>query len=77
MDNASLFRAVDRAAALPDGEERTRAYASLNDRLSRLLPAVPLAHPISAVAVDDSVTAFPLTSTGYEEFNRVRLDPAP
>ncbi|KLU08736.1 MULTISPECIES: ABC transporter substrate-binding protein [unclassified Kocuria] len=76
IDNASLFRAVDRAAALPDGEERTRAYASINDRLSRLLPAVPLAHPISAVAVDDSVTSFPLTSTGYEEFNRVRLDPA-
>lgn len=77
IDDPSLFGAVDRAAALPDGEERSRAYASINDRLSRVLPAVPLAHPISAVAVGGSVTSFPLTSTGYEDFNQVRLAPAP
>lgn len=73
MDGAALTGAVDRAAALPDGEERSSAYASINDRVSRLLPAVPLAHPVSAVAVADSVTAFPLSSTGHEIFNRVGL----
>ena len=75
LDDPSLFGAVSRAAALPDGEERSGAYAAINDRVSRLLPAVPLAHPISAVAVDGSVASFPLTSTGYEEFNAVRLHP--
>ena len=60
---------------LPDGEERTAAYVSVNNRISRLLPAVPLAHPVSAVAVDDSVASFPLTSTGFEDFNEVRLNP--
>ncbi|MFI7742376.1 ABC transporter substrate-binding protein [Kocuria rhizosphaericola] len=74
VDAASLFRAVNRAPALPDGEARSSAYASINNRVSRLLPAVPLAHPISAVAVGDSVTSFPLSSTGYEAFNRVDLD---
>ncbi|MFF0989442.1 ABC transporter substrate-binding protein [Kocuria nitroreducens] len=73
VDAASLFGAVNRAAALPDGEDRSSAYASINDRVSRLLPAVPLAHPISAVAVGDSVTSFPLSSTGNEVFNRVDL----
>ncbi|MFI7578792.1 ABC transporter substrate-binding protein [Kocuria kalidii] len=76
VDAAALTGAVNRAAALPDGEDRSSAYASINDRVSRLLPAVPLAHPISAVAVDGSVTSFPLSSTGHEEFNRVRLDAA-
>ncbi|GGG57202.1 ABC transporter substrate-binding protein [Kocuria dechangensis] len=75
IDDASLFGVVNRAAALPDGEQRAAAYASINNRISRLLPAVPLAHPVSAVAVDGSVASFPLTSTGYEEFNEVRLTP--
>lgn len=76
LDRPSLFAAVDDAAAMPDGEARARAYARLNDRVTRLLPAVPLAHPVSAVAVAGSVASFPLTSTGYEEFNDVRLHPA-
>lgn len=75
LEDTSLFGAVNRAAALPDGEERSAAYVTLNNRISRLLPAVPLAHPISAVAVGGSVASFPLTSTGFEEFNRVRLHP--
>lgn len=76
VDAASLFGAVNRAPALPDGEDRSSAYVSINNRVSRLLPAVPLAHPISAVAVDGSVTSFPLSSTGYESFNRVDLEDA-
>jgi peptide/nickel transport system substrate-binding protein len=76
-DAVSLFGAVNRAAALPDGEDRSSAYVSINNRVSRLLPAVPLAHPISAVAVGDSVTSFPLSSTGNEVFNRVDLGAAP
>ncbi|MEX5236713.1 ABC transporter substrate-binding protein [Kocuria arenosa] len=76
LDAGSLFGAVNRAAALPDGEDRSSAYASINNRVSRLLPAVPLAHPISAVAVGDSVTSFPLSSTGNEVFNRVDLGAA-
>ena len=69
--------ARDIGAALPDGEDRSSAYVSINNRVSRLLPAGPLAHPISAVAVGDSVTSFPLSSTGNEVFNRVDLGAAP
>ncbi|MCM3686747.1 ABC transporter substrate-binding protein [Kocuria rosea] len=76
LAETSLFGVVNRAARLPDGDDRSGAYVSINNRVSRLLPAVPLAHPISAVAVDGSVESFPLTSTGFEQFNRVRLDPA-
>lgn len=75
VDDTSLFGMVNAAAALPDGEKRSSAYARVNNRIARALPAVPLAHPVSAVAVAGSVASFPLTSTGFEEFNRVRLNP--
>ena len=74
--DAGLVTAINRAAAMAGGESRSRAYRGLNERISRLLPAIPLAHPVSAVAVSDRVTSFPLTSTGYERFNDVHLRPA-
>lgn len=73
MHGPGLFTAVNRAAALPNGDARARAYRVINDRVSESLPAIPLAHPLSAVAVNHRVASFPLTSSGHELFNDLRL----
>lgn len=73
FSDAGLVTAVNRAAATVGADARASAYRALNDRISRLLPAIPLTHPVSAVAVNDRVVSFPLTSTGYERFNDIRL----
>ena len=67
--NTGLFTAVNRAAAMSDDAARANTYRALNNRISRMLPAIPLAHPVSAVAVNSRVETFPLTSTGHELFN--------
>ncbi|MDO4918541.1 ABC transporter substrate-binding protein [Kocuria sp.] len=72
-DDAGLRTAVNRAAAMPQGDARTAAYRTLNDRVSEVVPGVPLCHPVSAVAVNSRVAEFPLTSSGYERFNELRL----
>ena len=68
-----LITAVNRAAAMSGDSARTNTYRALNNRISELLPAVPLAHPVSAVAVNNRVETFPLTSTGHELFNDLTL----
>lgn len=68
-----LFTAVNRAAAMSGDAARANTYRALNNRVSELLPAVPLAHPVSAVAVNNRVETFPLTSTGHELFNDLTL----
>ena len=73
FSDPGLVTAVNRAAATAEDDARANAYRALNDRISRLLPAIPLTHPVSAVAVNDRVASFPLTSTGYERFNDIRL----
>lgn len=71
--NTGLFTAVNRAAAMSDDAARANTYRALNNRISRMLPAIPLAHPVSAVAVNSRVETFPLTSTGHELFNDLTL----
>lgn len=73
VQDQGLITAVNRAAAMSDNSARANTYRVLNDRISELLPAVPLAHPVSAVAVNNRVETFPLTSTGHELFNDLTL----
>lgn len=73
FDDAGLMTAVNRAAGMPQGDSRTSAYKTLNDRVSEEMPAVPLSHPASAVAVSSRVVNYPLTSTGFERFNDLEL----
>ncbi|HCG57195.1 ABC transporter substrate-binding protein [Brevibacterium sp.] len=68
-----IMTAVNRAAAMETGDARNAAYKALNDRVSDVVPAVPLCHPVSAVAVNSRVASFPLTSTGFERFNELQL----
>ncbi len=73
LRDPGLFTAVNRAAAMSDDAARANTYRALNNRISTLLPAIPLAHPVSAVAVNNRVESFPLTSTGHELFNDLTL----
>ena len=73
LRDPGLFTAVNRAAAMSDDSARANTYRALNNRISELLPAIPLAHPVSAVAVNNRVESFPLASTGHELFNDLTL----
>lgn len=73
VQDPALFTMVNRAAAMTDTSARANTYRRLNERISTLLPAVPLAHPVSAVAVNHRVETFPLASTGHELFNELTL----
>ena len=61
------------AAGQQDGDTRKDAYRRINEMVSETVPAVPLAYPISAVALSSRVTGYPLAATGVAEFDRVTL----
>ncbi|MCA1169527.1 ABC transporter substrate-binding protein [Rothia kristinae] len=70
---SELFEAVEDAAGQQDGDTRKDAYRRINEMVSETVPAVPLAYPISAVALSSRVTGYPLAATGVAEFDRVTL----
>ncbi|GAA1915084.1 ABC transporter substrate-binding protein [Arthrobacter gandavensis] len=72
-DDAQLFTKVDRARTLADSEERAEAYRSISDRISTRVPAVPLAFPISTLAVSPRVSQYPTSPVLNEVFNGIRL----
>ncbi|MFD1211234.1 ABC transporter substrate-binding protein [Arthrobacter sp. GCM10027362] len=71
--SAVIFSRIARAKALPNGPERTQAYLDINDLLARRLPALPLAFPISALAMGPRVQSYPASSMLDEVYNLVRL----
>ena len=71
--DAQLFSKIDRARGLPDGADRTQAYQSINSQLGSTAPAVPIAFPISAVAVSARVDTYPTSPVLNETFNHVTL----
>ncbi|MEA5456608.1 ABC transporter substrate-binding protein [Sinomonas sp. JGH33] len=75
--DAQLFSKIERARGLPDGADRTQAYQSINSQLGSTAPAVPIAFPISAVAVSSRVESYPTSPVLAETFNRVALKAAP
>lgn len=74
MDSETLRDLVDEAAAMADGDERQQVYRRVNARIMVEQAALPLAFPVSGVAVDSRTVSFPLNSTGFEEFNRLQLN---
>ncbi|WDF32269.1 ABC transporter substrate-binding protein [Arthrobacter agilis] len=72
-DDPQLFSKIDRARGLPDGEERSAAYADISAQLSTRIPAAPLAFPISALAMSARVTSYPVSPVMNEVFNRIDL----
>lgn len=73
FNSAVVFSRIAQARALPNGTERTQAYLDINELLARRLPALPLAFPISALAMGPQVTTYPASSMLDEVFNLVRL----
>jgi len=75
-----LFSKINRARGLPEGDDRRAAYADISAQISRRVPAVPLAFPISALAMSPRVISYPVSPVMNEVFNRIELDttaPAP
>lgn len=72
-EDPQLFSKVNRARSLPNGEERTAAYADISSQIADRLPAVPLAFPISALAMGARVTSYPVSPVMNEVFNRIDL----
>lgn len=76
MDDPQLVSKITRARGLPNGPERTAAYEAISKQLAATVPAVPIAFPISAIALSDKVASYPLSPVLNEVFNHVKLVPA-
>lgn len=77
LDSPLLRAVIDDAAELADGEPRQELYRQSNNRVIQERAAMPLAFPTTGVAVDSRTSHFPLSSTGFEEFNEVQLNETP
>lgn len=73
LDSESLHELVEEAAQEPDGEQRQELYSRVGDQVTDHRAALPLAFPITAVAVNGRTASFPLSSTGFEPFREVEL----
>ncbi|NUP75765.1 MAG: ABC transporter substrate-binding protein [Sinomonas sp.] len=71
--DAQLFSKIERARTLPEGTDRTQAYQSINAQLGSTAPGVPIAFPISAVALSARVEGYPTSPVLNETFNRVTI----
>lgn len=73
FSDPALFRKIDEARTLPAGDSRRAAYQSIDLEIATLIPAVPLAFPISAVALSDRVQSYPVSPVMNEVFNKIVL----
>ncbi|MCB5283673.1 Heme-binding protein A [Arthrobacter sp. ES1] len=70
-----VFSKIARARGLPDGKERTEQYQTINAQIAASVPAVPIAFPISALALSDRVLKYPASPVLNEVFTKVELKP--
>ena len=73
FNDPEVFTGIEKARALPEGQEQTDAYHAISDRISERVPAVPLAFPISALALSPRVASYPTSPVLHEVFNRISL----
>ncbi|WP_230085290.1 MULTISPECIES: ABC transporter substrate-binding protein [Arthrobacter] len=69
-----LVSKITRARSLPNGAERAAAYESVSKQIAATVPAVPIAFPISAIALSDRVANYPLSPVLNEVFNHVTFN---
>ncbi|MCQ1999111.1 ABC transporter substrate-binding protein [Arthrobacter zhaoxinii] len=72
-NDPEVFTGIEKARTLAEGQEQTDAYQAISDRLSERVPAVPLAFPISALALSPRVGGYPTSPVLHEVFNRITL----
>ncbi|WP_326965557.1 ABC transporter substrate-binding protein [Arthrobacter sp. CG_A4] len=70
-----VFSKIARARGLPDGKERTEQYQTINAQIAATVPAVPIAFPISALALSDRVLKYPASPVLNEAFTKIELKP--
>jgi peptide/nickel transport system substrate-binding protein len=70
-----VFSKINRARGLPEGEERDEQYHTINAQIAATVPAVPIAFPISALALSDRVVSYPASPVLNEVFTKVQLKP--
>jgi peptide/nickel transport system substrate-binding protein len=70
-----VFSKIARARGLPEGRERTEQYQTINAQIAATVPAVPIAFPISALALSDRVLKYPASPVLNEVFTNVELKP--
>ncbi|WP_306418475.1 ABC transporter substrate-binding protein [Arthrobacter glacialis] len=75
LDDPQLVSKITRARSMPNGPDRVAAYESISKQLAATVPAVPIAFPISAIALSDKVVSYPLSPVLNEVFNHVVLAP--
>lgn len=71
--DAQTSTKIDRARGLPNGPERTALYQTISSQLAQDIPAVPIAFPISALAMSDRVVSYPASPVLSEVFNKIKL----
>ncbi|MFQ4147377.1 ABC transporter substrate-binding protein [Arthrobacter sp. LAPM80] len=76
MNDPQLVSKITRARSLPNGPDRIAAYEAISKNLAATVPAVPIAFPISAIALSTRVLSYPLSPVLNEVFNQVTLAPA-
>lgn len=74
LEDPQLVSKITRARSMPNGPERVAAYDAINKLIATTVPAVPIAFPISAIALSDKVASYPLSPVLNEVFNRVTLN---
>ena len=70
-----VFSKINRARSMPEGQERDEQYHTINVQIAASVPAVPIAFPISALALSDRVASYPASPVLNEVFTKVQLKP--
>ncbi|WP_189337445.1 ABC transporter substrate-binding protein [Arthrobacter sp. AFG7.2] len=70
-----VFSKINRGRRLPEGQERDELYHTINAQIAATVPAVPVAFPISALALSDRVVSYPASPVLNEVFTKVQLKP--
>jgi len=72
-DSPEVRRRIRLARTLPDGEERTAAYADIVELITVDAPLLPLVYPISALAMAPKVSEYPVSPVLDEPLRNVKL----
>ncbi|WP_284975404.1 ABC transporter substrate-binding protein [Arthrobacter sp. efr-133-TYG-104] len=73
--DTEVFHNIERARAVPNGDQRNAQYQAINAEIAASVPAVPIAFPISALALSNKVESYPASPVLNEVFTNVRLKP--
>ncbi|GFZ93328.1 ABC transporter substrate-binding protein [Nesterenkonia alkaliphila] len=68
-----VMELLDEARAEPDQKTRTELYQQVADLVQDQLPALPLAYPISGMALGARVADYPMSPVLNERFAEIRL----